>query len=112
MMKNHSRIIIPAAIFASLILLVNTSGIEVYSQQSQNMSQPHSSNQTSQSQNMSQQQSQTEMKEKILNFTNMAIIALEDDNEDVVEENLRQIQGTILNSTDKQIVIVPSTVME
>ena len=98
-MKSFSKIGIPMTAFVSFILLVNTSGGEVYSQM-QNVNQS------------GQSMSEPQMKEQILNYTNMAIIALDDSDEDVVQENLMKIQGTILNSTDKQIIVVPSSAME
>lgn len=78
--------------------------------QQMQQSQPQTNNQTNQSigQNMTQQQSQPQMKEKLLNYTNTAIIALENDDESVVQQNLVNIQETLLNATDKQIVVVPA----
>ena len=98
-MKSFSKIDIPMTAFVSFILLVNTSGAEVYSQM-QNVNQS------------GQSMSEPQMNEKLLIYTNMAIIALDDSDEDVVQENLMKIQGTILNSTDKQIIVVPSSAME
>jgi len=124
-MKSFSKIGIPMTVFVSFILLVNTSGAEVYSQMQnvnqsgQSMSEPQMMNQSGQSMSEPQMMNQSgqsmsepQMNEKLLIYTNMAIIALDDSDEDVVQENLMKIQGTILNSTDKQIIVVPSSAME
>ena len=99
-MKKSSQISITMIAFVSIMFLSNTYvGIGVNAQ-------TQSMNQTS------QKMSQPQMNEKILNYTNFAIIALDSDEEDVVKQNLLNIQQTILNSTDKEIVIVPSSAVE
>lgn len=73
-------------------------------QEQTQMQQGEMTNQTN-----SGQQGQPEMNERLLNFTNNAIIALENDDEDMLEQSLLQIQGTLLNATDKQIIVIPAS---
>jgi hypothetical protein len=54
------------------------------------------------------------MNDKLLNLTNNAISALNDNNDTGVADSLSQIQGTLINasqSSGKQVVIVPSDVV-
>jgi hypothetical protein len=46
--------------------------------------------------------------EKLLNYTNNAIIALSDDNETEIQRNLVQIQNELIEAIDKPVVIVPA----
>ena len=48
------------------------------------------------------------MNEKLLNFTNAAILALNDDNTSAAQDNLVQIQNALINASGKQVVIVPA----
>ena len=48
------------------------------------------------------------MKERLLNYTNDAILALNDDNETAIQENLVQIQNTLIKAMGKPVVIVPA----
>jgi hypothetical protein len=48
------------------------------------------------------------MIEKLLNFTNLAILALNEDNINAAESNLVQIQNALINASGKQVVIVPA----
>ena len=48
------------------------------------------------------------MKERLLNYTNDAILALNDDNETAIQQNLVQIQNTLIKAIGKPVVIVPA----
>ena len=67
-----------------------------------NQTQPQTANQT-----LSQQDAK--MNEKLLNFTNAAILALNDDNTSAAEDNLVQIQNALVNASGKQVVIIPAS---
>jgi flagellar motor protein MotB len=65
------------------------------------------SNQTQQQSNQSKQQD-PEMNEKLLNYTNAAILALNEDNTSAAQDSLVQIQNALINASGKQVVVVPA----
>jgi hypothetical protein len=48
------------------------------------------------------------MIEKLLNFTNASIFALNEDNISAAEGSLGQIQNALINASSKLVVIVPA----
>ncbi len=66
--------------------------------------------QTNQTQSQSDQSKQQDpkMNEKLLNYTNAAILALNDDNTSAAQDNLVQIQNALINASGKQVVVVPA----
>jgi hypothetical protein len=48
------------------------------------------------------------MNEKLLNYTNAAILALNDDKKDAAQSNLALIQTAFINETGKQVIVVPT----
>ena len=67
------------------------------------------SNQTQQQQQSNQSKQQDpKMNEKLLNYTNAAILALNDDNTSAAQDNLVQIQNALINASGKQVVVVPA----
>ncbi len=66
------------------------------------------SNSTEQQANQSSKQQDPEMNEKLLNYTNAAILALNDDNTSAAQDNLVQIQNALINASGKQVVVVPA----
>jgi hypothetical protein len=52
------------------------------------------------------------MKERLLNYTNDAILALNDDNETAIQQNLVQIQNTLIKAIGKPVVIVPAPALD
>jgi len=64
-------------------------------------------NQTQSQTNQSKQQD-PEMNEKLLNYTNAAILALNDDNTSAAQDNLVKIQNALINASGKQVVVVPA----
>jgi hypothetical protein len=48
------------------------------------------------------------MSKRLLNYANYAILALNDNNETTIQENLVQIRNTLIKSTGKPVVIVPA----
>ncbi len=77
-------------------------------QSNQAQQQLQQSNQTQQQVNQSSKQQDPEMNEKLLNYTNAAILALNDDNTSAAQDNLVQIQNALINASGKQVVIVPA----
>ncbi|MGD9671886.1 MAG: hypothetical protein AB7U98_00230 [Candidatus Nitrosocosmicus sp.] len=117
-MKTFISFGLPAILAISLVLLLNP----VDSSQTnlgQVMGQTNQTNQTV-SQNTTQQANQTQqqsnqskqlnpqMIEKLLNYTNTAIIALNEDNTEVAQASLVQIQNTLINASGKQVLVVPA----
>lgn len=66
------------------------------------------SNQTQSQQGNQSKQQDPKMNEKLLNYTNNAILALNDDNTSAAQDNLVQIQNALINASGKQVVIVPA----
>jgi septal ring factor EnvC (AmiA/AmiB activator) len=69
--------------------------------------------QTNQTQQQLEQTNQTqqqdpEMNEKLLNYTNAAILALNDDDTSTVQDSLVQIQNALINASGKQVIVVPA----
>jgi hypothetical protein len=138
MMKSFLKIIVPVIISLSLMMILSTTSYSGYGQPVANTTTtianttaPDISNQTNQ--NVSQlvqpadidqaepqvqsQANQTNstsdssdllMKERLLNYTNDAILALNDDNETAIQQNLVQIQNTLIKAIGKPVVIVPA----
>ncbi len=52
------------------------------------------------------------MKEKLLNYTNDAILALNDDNETAIQQNLVQIQNILIKAIGKPVVIIPAPAID
>ncbi len=66
------------------------------------------SNQTQQQQTNQSKQQDPMMNEKLLNYTNAAILALNDDNTSAAQDNLVQIQNALINASRKQVVVIPA----
>ena len=77
-------------------------------QQVSNQAQQQLSNQTQPTQANQSKQQDTEMNEKLLNFTNTAILALNDDNTSAAQDSLVQIQNELINASGKQVVVIPA----
>jgi hypothetical protein len=137
-MESFLKIIVPVIISLSLMMILSTTSYSGYGQPVANTTTtianttaPDISNQTNQ--NVSQlvqpadidqaepqvqsQANQTNstpnssdllMKERLLNYTNDAILALNDDNETAIQQNLVQIQNTLIKAIGKPVVIVPA----
>jgi hypothetical protein len=124
-MKTFINASIPVILAISLVLLLNTGSSNIYGQI---MAQTNQTNQTSgqnttqqaqqqlaqanqtqqQSANQSSKQQDPQMNEKLLNYTNAAILALNDDNTSAAQDNLVEIQNALINASGKQVVIVPA----
>lgn len=48
------------------------------------------------------------MNEKLLNYTNTAILSLNEDDTSAAQDSLVQIQNALINASGKQVVIVPA----
>jgi biopolymer transport protein ExbB/TolQ len=78
-------------------------------QKQQAQQQLEQSNQTqSQQGNQSKQQQDPKMNEKLLNYTNVAILALNENDPDTAQDSLVQIQNALINASGKQVVVVPA----
>ncbi len=77
-------------------------------QKQQAQQQLEQSNQTQSQQGNQSKQQDPKMNEKLLNYTNAAILALNDDNTSAAQDNLVQIQNSLINASGKQVVIVPA----
>ena len=77
-------------------------------QKQQAQQQLEQSNQTQQQQTNQSKQQDPKMNEKLLNYTNAAILALNDDNTGAAQDNLVQIQNALINASGKQVVVIPA----
>lgn len=77
-------------------------------QKQQAQQQLEQSNQTQQQQTNQSKQQDPMMNEKLLNYTNAAILALNDDNTSAAQSNLVQIQNALINASGKQVVVIPA----
>jgi hypothetical protein len=124
-MKTFINVSIPVILTITLVLLLNTGSPNIYGQIMTNTNQTNQTsgqnttqqaqqqlaqaNQTQQqSANQSSKQQDPQMNEKLLNYTNAAILALNDDNTSAAQDNLVQIQNALINASGKQVVIVPA----
>jgi len=98
--------------------IANTTAPDISNQTNQNVSQlvqpadidqaePQVQSQANQT-NFTSDSSDLLMKERLLNYTNDAILALNDDNETAIQQNLVQIQNTLIKAIGKPVVIVPA----
>jgi acetate kinase len=123
-MKTFMNVSISVILTISLVLLLNTGSSNIYGQiigdtnqanqtSGQNTTQQASqqqlaqTNQTQQQANQSKQQD-PELDEKLLNYTNAAILALNDEDISAAQDNLVQIQNELINASGKQVVVVPA----
>lgn len=64
--------------------------------------------QANQSQTNQSKSQDPKMNEKLLNYTNTAILALNEDNTSAAQDSLVQIQNALINASGKQVTIVPA----
>jgi predicted PurR-regulated permease PerM len=120
-MKKITNASIPIILTFSLVLLLSTGSANIYGQlidQTNQTSGQNTTEQTNQQQltqtNQTQQQANQskqldpELSEKLLNYTNAAILALNDDDIGAAQDNLVQIQNELINASGKQVVIIPA----
>ena len=137
-MKNLVKVNIFVILGISLVLLLNTGSSSIYGQNMTNQTSGQNTTQQAQQQldqanqqmqqanqtkqqaeqqlsqaNQTQQSNQSKqqdpkMNEKLLNYTNAAILALNDDNTSAAQDNLEQIQTSLINASGKQVVVVPT----
>ena len=121
-MKTFINASIPVILAISLVLLLNTGGSNIYGQKydKQNQTnqtsgqnateqiQQQQTNQTQSQQGNQSKQQDPKMNEKLLNYTNAAILALNDDNTSAAQDNLVQIQNALINASGKQVVVIPA----
>ena len=102
--------------------IVNTTAPDISNQTDQNVSQlvqpadidqaePQIQSQANQT-NSTSDSSDLLMKERLLNYTNDAILALNDDNETAIQQNLVLIQNTLIKAIGKPVVIVPAPALD
>lgn len=86
-----------------------TSGQNTTQQAQQQLDQ---ANQTQSQQGNQSKQQDPKMNEKLLNYTNAAILALNDDNTSAAQDNLVQIQNALINASGKQVVVIPAPAVQ
>ena len=125
-MKNFNNVNILLIIGISLVLILNTGASNIYGQNFTNQTtgqnntqqleqqldqanqQLAQANQTQQEVSNETQQQEPEMNDKLLNLTNTAILALNDDDTATAQDSLVQIQNALINASGKQVVIIPA----
>ncbi len=141
MMESFMKIVVPVIMSLSLMMILSTTSNSGYgqlvanttpianttapdfsNQTNQNVSQPVQANisqtepllqsPTNQQTNSTSGSSDLLMKERLLNYTNDAILALNDDNETAIQQNLVQIQNTLIKAIGKPVVIVPAPALD
>ena len=118
-MKSTINISVLIILTISLILLLNTG---ISNANGQIMGETNQTNQTSvlnttnqtqpQPVNQTQPQQDPKMNEKLLNYTNAAILALNDDNTTAAQDRLVQIQNALINASGKQVVVIPAPALQ
>jgi hypothetical protein len=127
-MKTFINASIPVILAISLVLLLNTGSSNIYGQvmtptnqtnqtSGQNTTQQaqqqlDQANQTQSQQGNQSKQQDPKMNEKLLNYTNAAILALNDDNNSAAQDNLVQIQNALINASGKQVVVIPAPAVQ
>ena len=141
MMESFKKIVVPVIMSLSLMMILGTTSYSGYgqpvanttttvadttaadtsNQTNQNVSQlaqadvnqaePQIQSQVNQT-NSTSDSSDLLMKERLLNYTNDAILALNDDNETAIQQNLVQIQNTLIKAIGKPVVIVPAPALD
>lgn len=124
-MKNFINISVPVVLTISLVLLLSTGASNSFGQMMNQTNQTSGQNTTQQAQQQLDQANQTQsqqgnqskqqdpkMNEKLLNYTNAAILALNDDNTSAAQDNLVQIQNALINASGKQVVVIPAPAVE
>jgi ribosome-binding ATPase YchF (GTP1/OBG family) len=134
-MKTRLSISIPLVFATSLILFLNSGSNGIYGQMMMNQS--NMTNQTSQQNTTQQAQQQLQqaeqqmqqaqeklqqsnqsksqdpkMNEKLLNYTNAAILALNNNDENAAQQSLVQIQSALINASGKQVVVIPAPAVQ
>ena len=109
---------IPVVIAFSFMILLNAvGGSNIYGQIVGNTTQTNQTSISNQTGNITQAKQQSEkmqaknltaMSDKLLNFTNSAIIALDHKDTKTLKHDLAQLQSTLINASGKQVVIIPS----
>ena len=124
-MKNFINISVPVVLTISLVLLLSTGASNSFGQMMNQTNQTSGQNTTQQAQQQLDQANQTQsqqgnqskqqdpkMNEKLLNYTNAAILALNDDNTGAAQDNLVQIQNALINASGKQVVVIPAPAVQ
>ena len=118
-MKSTISISVPIILTISLVLLLNTGISNANGQivgQTNQTNQTSALNTTNQTQpqpvNQTQPQQDPKMNEKLLNYTNAAILALNDDNTTAAQDRLVQIQNALINASGKQVVVIPAPALQ
>lgn len=124
-MKNFINISVPVVLTISLVLLLSTGASNSFGQMMNQTNQTSGQNTTQQAQQQLDQANQTQsqqgnqskqqdpkMNEKLLNYTNAAILALNDDNTSAAQDNLVQIQNALINASGKQVVVIPAPAVQ
>jgi hypothetical protein len=117
-MKSTINISVPIILTISLVLLLNTgisntNGQIIGETNQTNQTQPQPVNQTQpQPVNQSSKQQDPQMIEKLLNYTNVGILALNDDDTSAAQDSLVQIQNALINASGKEVLVIPAPALQ
>ncbi|CAN5888511.1 hypothetical protein BH23THE1_BH23THE1_31910 [soil metagenome] len=127
-MKKIINISVPVILSIGLVLFLSTgttniSGQMIGETNQTNQTNPQNdtqqaqqqldqTNQTQSQSNQSSKQQDPKMNEKLLNYTNAAILALNDDNTTAAQDSLVQIQNALINASGKQVVVIPAPALQ
>ncbi len=127
-MKNFIIITMPLILAFSAILVISSANMHVFAQQANQTATNQTATPTNQTATPTNQTAtptnqtatptnqtalvskdlKSKMNEKLLNFTNQAIIAFKSKNKSGEEDVLKTIQEMLINASGKQVVIIPS----
>lgn len=108
MMKKLLFVSIPLMLVMSVIVVASNANVNLFAQQANQTAQQANQTTTKNNQTTKSQSSKVTLNEKLLNFTNQAILALKDKNRTGEVNSLKQIQDALIKASGKQVVIVPS----
>jgi len=112
MMKNLLIIAMPLILVASVIVVASNANANVLgqtpNQTTAKTTPPMAKTTPPMAKTAKAQNPKVNMNEKLLNYTNQAILAFKDKNRTGEVNALKLIQNSLINASGKQVVIVPS----
>jgi hypothetical protein len=108
MMKKLLIVSIPLMLVMSVIVVASNANVNLFAQQANQTAPQAKQTTTKNNQTTKSQSPKPTFDEKLLNFTNQAILAFKDKNRTGEVNSLKQIQDALINASGKQVVIVPS----
>jgi hypothetical protein len=108
MMKKLLIVSIPLMLVMSVIVVASNANVNLFAQQANQTAPQAKQTTTKNNQTTKSQSPKPTFDEKLLNFTNQAILAFKDKNRTGEVNSLKQIQDALIKASGKQVVIVPS----